>query len=156
MAECVGCGYCCIKTPCAVSIRLYPGAKKCPQLEWTNDRYTCGLMTLPEPLGADYRKELYANEGCCCALNSWRKDVKKREPELKRTSVNPLPEIMQIFIACLAQEFMSNDKMYLIVERMKSNLTEKDYAEDEITSIAKSCIHAFKENQNSFMKNFMG
>ena len=34
-AECVGCGYCCMKAPCAASSRLYPGVTHCPQLVWS-------------------------------------------------------------------------------------------------------------------------
>jgi hypothetical protein len=83
MKKCVGCGYCCIKAKCAGSQRLYPDAKICPQLHWQGDRYFCGLMFLPGIEGATYRKELAAGEGCYSGLNSWRKDVCRRDGKEK-------------------------------------------------------------------------
>ena len=156
MAECVGCGFCCIKTPCDAARRLYPGVKVCPQLQWHGDRYMCGLMMIAGPLGDDYRRELFAGSGCCCALNSWRKYVKKREPQLNRTHINPIPEIMQVFIKCLAGEFMSGDKIKLTVHQMSSILKDKGYAEDEIDSISNGIYHIFDQNRSSFMRDFMG
>lgn len=156
MAECVGCGFCCIKTPCHVAMRLYPGVKHCPQLQWEGSRYICGLMTLQGDLGADYRKQLYAGDGCCCSLNTWRRDVKQREIQLNRTSVNPIPEIMQIFLKCLSSNFMSGDLISLTIHHMASILDKKGYAEDEIENICKGIQHCFTQNRHSFMKDFMG
>lgn len=156
MAECVGCGYCCIKTPCAASKRLYPSATKCPQLEWKEDRYVCGLMEISGPLGEQYRKELYAGEGCCCSLNSWRQDVKQRCVDLDRTNFNPLPELMQMFIVCAAQEFMSGDVIALLLNRFKLKLERKGYEEAEIDNIIKACMYTFKQNRSGFMTEFMG
>jgi len=78
--ECVGCGYCCIKAPCAESMSLFQ-SKQCPVLHWNNDskRYECLLVKDPSFKGDFYRKELAIGEGCCSSLNSWRKNVKKRE-----------------------------------------------------------------------------
>lgn len=156
MAECVGCGFCCIKTPCDAARRLYPNVKVCPQLQWHGDRYMCGLMLIAGPLGDDYRRELHAGAGCCCALNSWRKDVKRREPQLNRTAINPIPEIMQVFIRCMAGEFMTGDKMKLATHHMACQLIESGYAEDEVESIKTGIMHIFNENRSSWMKDFMG
>lgn len=153
---CVGCGYCCIKTPCDASRRLYPGASHCPQLLWLDDRYECGLMKIAGLVGEGYRQELHAGEGCCCSLNDWRKNVKRREPQLNRTLINPLPEVMQVFIKCLAAEFMSGDKMFMTLHKMGVLLKESGYDEDEIENIKTCSMHVFSENQNSFMKEFMG
>ena len=158
MAECVGCGYCCIKTPCDASRRLYPGAKTCPQLVWHDDlnRYMCGLMMIAGPVGDGYRAELHAGAGCCCSLNTWRKDVKRREPQLNRTAINPIPEIMQVFIQSVSKEFMSSDKMILATHHMASQLIESGYAEQEVETIKNSIMHIFNENRSSFMRDFMG
>ncbi len=156
MTDCVGCGFCCIKTPCHVAMRLYPGVKHCPQLQWNGSRYVCGLMILADPLGAEYRKQLYAGAGCCCTLNDWRRDVKKREVELNRTVINPIPEIMQIFLKCLAGNFVGGDLIKLTIYRMADILEKKGYAEDEIRSICMGIEHTFSENRHSFIKDFMG
>jgi len=154
--DCVGCGFCCIKTPCDASRRLYPGASQCPQLIWLDNRYECGLMKISGPVGVGYRKELHAGAGCCCNLNTWRKNVTKREPQLDRSAFNPIPEIMQVFIRCVANEFMSSDRMHLTLANMTSQLRESGYGEEELRSIVKGCMHIFNENRNSFMKSFMG
>jgi hypothetical protein len=155
--ECVGCGYCCIKTPCEVSRRLYPTNQgPCPQLEWKDNRYFCSLMLISGPLGENYRKELHAGAGCCCGLNDWRKNVTKREVQLNRTAYNPLPEIMQVFIRCLAEDFMSSDRMILTLSQMASILEKDGYGKDEIKSIYNGCMHIFNENRSNFMKDFMG
>ena len=154
--ECVGCGFCCMKTPCDVSRRLYPGAERCPELRWNGERYICNLMTISGPLGDLYKKELHAGAGCCAGLNSWRNDVKKREPELNRTNINPLPEIMQMFIRALAAEFISSDTIYLALEKFKKDMLNSNYAEEDIQSIIKACVHLFTENKSRFNKQFMG
>lgn len=156
--ECVGCGYCCIKTPCEAARRLYPGVTECPQLTWVDDsgRYICNLMTLPEPLGGDYRKQLYAGEGCCCSLNSWRQNVRRRIPEMTRTSMNPLPELMQLFIGSLSKQMISTDVMALTLGSLQQSLEARNYDDYEIELIMKSIIHLFKNNRSSFIENFVG
>lgn len=154
--ECVGCGYCCMKTPCDAARRLYPNVEHCPQLNWNGERYVCGLMEISGPLGEQYKKELYAGAGCCASLNSWRNDVKKREPELKRTNINPLPETMQMFIRALASEFISSDIIYLALEKFKKDMLKSNYSEEDIQSIIKACVHLFTENKSRFNSQFMG
>jgi len=154
--KCVGCGYCCMKTPCDVARRLYPGATVCPQLIWTDERYECGLMKISGPLGADYRNELHAGAGCCCGLNTWRNDVKKRVQGLNRTALNPLPEIMQIFLRSLSKEFISSDSIYLAICGMQADLAKRNYAEEDIEAITKNIAHAFTSNRTSFNEGFMG
>lgn len=70
-SPCVGCGYCCIKVPCPLSVKLY-GKDDCPALQWDGERYRC---TLAE----EYHAALYIGAGCCAALNSWRWDVQNRD-----------------------------------------------------------------------------
>jgi len=156
VSECVGCGYCCMKTPCDAARRLYPHAKKCPQLEWVEDRYKCGLMMISGPLGADYRKELHAGAGCCSSLNSWRKDVRKRIPDLEHTNFNPLPEIMQVFIQHLGRQFISGDVIHLALAGLQADLVNRDYHPDEVNHIIKNIYHAFDNQRSSFTKEFIG
>jgi len=156
---CVGCGYCCLKTPCDASRRLYPGAAICPQLFWskTKNRYECGLMKISGLVGEGYRKELAAGEGCCCSLNSWRKDVKPRN----RIEANSFPASLdsefQIFLKCLSGEFMSSDKMMMTLYKMEGELEDKkNYSKEEARATINKIIHFFNNNRPSYMEDFMG
>jgi hypothetical protein len=68
--RCVGCGYCCIKVPCAQSLHTW-GKRDCPALVWNGKRYICEK--------AGQWSELYIGEGCCASLNTWRLDVRNRD-----------------------------------------------------------------------------
>jgi len=68
---CVGCGYCCLKAPCAVSIEVYGQIDRCLALYWNGSMYRCGLAKL-------WTEELAIGAGCSSSLNDWRQDVKKR------------------------------------------------------------------------------
>ena len=156
--KCVGCGYCCIKTPCDVARRLYPGVRSCPQLLWIEEdnRYKCGLMMISGPIGVEYKKELYAGAGCCSALNSWRQDVKKRDNLDMDMIWNPLDQIFQIFLRRLASEFISNDSIFLAVSGMEKELEEKGYSKKEIEHIKTMILYQFRQNQSNFNEKFMG
>jgi len=155
--ECVGCGYCCIKAPCTASARLYPGAISCPQLIWDEDksRYFCGLMMLPGDLGKFYRRELYAGTGCCSSLNSWRKDVKKREFP-KPSFGNPLTPEFQIFLRCYASGFVGSDEVQLLLIQFISELKKRSYSEGAIHHLVVNIENIISQNRSSSFKEFMG
>ncbi len=69
--ECVGCGYCCLKAQCAVSLDVYGPLARCKALYWNGSMYRCGLAKL-------WTEELAIGEGCCSSLNTWRQDVRER------------------------------------------------------------------------------
>ena len=80
MRKCVGCGYCCRKTPCGVVLgrpggrkvpRMYEDGQACPELRWDGKRYFCQLV-LANP---DMKHLLAIGEGCCSSLNSDRKKI---------------------------------------------------------------------------------
>jgi len=79
MRHCVGCGYCCIKSPCVLGQMWYGSepTERCPGLVWKKSRYVCKLIE-EHPNDDSLKKELSVGEGCCCGLNSWRRNVKKR------------------------------------------------------------------------------
>jgi hypothetical protein len=158
MSECVGCGYCCIKTQCDASRRLYGVVDLCPQLSWVEDkkRYVCELMMLPGDLGISYRKQLYAGEGCCSSLNDWRRDVKKRFKIEVSPNYNPLPDYFQVFLKCLAGNFMSSDVMALTLAQMASELKKRDYSQSQIDDLLIHIQRSFSQNRHSFMEDFMG
>lgn len=70
---CVGCGFCCLKAPCTLSMGKF-GERRCPALKWNEERYICELAS-------DHWEGLHIGAGCCCALNTWRLDVRNRDEE---------------------------------------------------------------------------
>jgi hypothetical protein len=71
MSICNGCGFCCIKAQCLLSVKLFGRCDICPALEWIGSRHICRLAK-------GHSEELYIGAGCCASLNSWRKDLKDR------------------------------------------------------------------------------
>ena len=156
--KCIGCGYCCMKSPCEASLRLYGSIKECPQLIWNEqtNRYNCNLMLLPGLIGQGYREELFAGTGCCSSLNSWRLDVKKRTGIELSTHCNPLPKLLQQFIKCLAAQFVSGDVISLTISSLINMLKNDGYSKKEIHVIVSNIINIFQDNQQSITKDFMG
>ncbi len=77
---CVGCGWCCLSDQCEVSHRKYGYRPRCPDLFWDEDaqRYVCLLMLDPVA-GETARRELFAGQGCCAPLTTWRENVRNRD-----------------------------------------------------------------------------
>ena len=46
-SPCNGCGFCCIREPCALAKEHLGAIDKCPALERAGDRYACGMITRP-------------------------------------------------------------------------------------------------------------
>lgn len=64
---CVGCGYCCKKVQCGLSIVSYGRKSVCPALYECNGRYWCLMAD-------DYPEVLAIGAGCCSPLNSARRE----------------------------------------------------------------------------------
>lgn len=155
---CVGCGYCCMKTPCDASRRLYGNIDSCPQLTWSDDknRYFCGLMMIGGSLGEDYRKELYAGAGCCSGLNSWRKDVKKRSTGETEYHFNQVPKMFQAFLKAYGNEpFIGGDTTQLILIRFQNELKVLEYSDDEIKSILKNVSYHIESHKSKLFEGFI-
>ena len=79
---CVGSGYCCLKSPCFISVQIYGVPEllrlgRCPDLRWDEDhnRYFCRQAENSE----DVKELLGAGvTGCCSPLNTWRSEVRHR------------------------------------------------------------------------------
>lgn len=155
--ECIGCGFCCIKAKCAAGARLYPSAEKCPALKWNGKRHVCDLMELPGIVGEAYRKELYAGEGCCMNLNSWRYEpLQDRTPLATPVLVNSIPSIMQTFLAALGKQWISNDTLQLAMYQYAAMLEQDGMAKDEAKAVANQCIEYMNNQKSKFVKEFMG
>lgn len=152
---CVGCGFCCLKAICEVGARLYgPGVTQCPALEWKESRYVCKLMELPGDQGLAYRLELYAGEGCCAGLNTWRQDVKDRTSEIK-TEIYHLDPVFQTFLHCLGREFVSGDLMYLVLSSMAYKLENEGWTKESALKVCNNIMMLFKQNRSKMVEGFM-
>lgn len=156
--ECVGCGFCCIQTPCDVARRVHGPVKKCPSLYWdtTENKHRCKLMKLDGDLGARYREELYAGAGCCSGLNSWRNNVINRiEPEQKNEI--PFDKYFQHFIAALGKQWITGDTIMLTIYQYKSSLIEKlGISEEDAVIHCNKILGLCAEQRSSFSNSFMG
>jgi len=153
---CVGCGHCCITAKCGAAQRLYPAADRCPKLRWDEGegRYFCELMELPGEVGLAYRKELYAGEGCCQNLNSWRLDVKRRDPE--EAKLPTLDRTFQIFLHCLGREWISSDVYLLTLAAFTDEIEELGHTRQEAEGVARQIMFCLQNNRRSYLKEFMG
>ena len=85
-AECVGCGYCCVKTICEMG-RLHYNVIEgiCPALKWDDDakRHWCQLVINDPPKSEN--EFPYIGAGCSSSMmNDWRIEIKDRTVDLKR------------------------------------------------------------------------
>jgi hypothetical protein len=77
--SCVGCGFCCVKSPCPLAVKLYDlssfygGATlHCPALSWNGERHICANAV-------QFGEELKIGKGCRNPLNLWRReDIRSR------------------------------------------------------------------------------
>ena len=65
---CTGCGFCCRKAQCVLSVHKYGVQPVCPALVKVGNRYICKLAEL-------YREALAIGAGCCSPLNSDRRSM---------------------------------------------------------------------------------
>ena len=154
---CIGCGFCCIKAKCAAGQRLYRSSDICNALIWSKEknRYYCDLMQLPGNLGFTYKKELFAGEGCCSSLNSWRQNVIKRDIKKEEKTYN-LDPLFQVFLRSMGREMISGDALFLMISGFESELEKKMIPKNEIDEIKKSIIHHIKNSRNTKFDSFIG
>ncbi len=157
--DCIGCGFCCTKAKCSAGNRLYAAADVCTALEWNGERHVCKLMELPGIIGERYRKELYAGEGCCAGINSWR--TEKLQNRIKRTTCvdnakNAVPGIMQKFLAALGKQMISGDVIHLTTMHFVHELQKDGICEQDAIAIGNRCIEYIRSNRSSFNTDFMG
>jgi len=154
---CVGCGFCCITAKCAAGQRLYKSSDICNALIWSDEdkRYYCDLMQLPGIIGDQYKEELYAGEGCCSNLNSWRKNVIKREVK-KNKEIYNLDPMFQIFLRCLGREMFGGDSITLLLYSFQGELLKRNIDKNMIHVTTKLILHNIKNNRTKFNDEFMG
>jgi len=114
-------------------------------------------MESPGALGEQYRKELHAGARCCAGLNSWKREpLINRVPQPKTSEQNPIPPIMQKFLAALGREHISGDVMYLVISCFCGTLIKDGMSKESAEDIGKRCMYYLKQHRSSFMQEFMG
>ena len=67
--ECIGCGFCCWKTPCARGAMVYGTSAPCGGLVWDGTRHWCQLAIDNLEMMTEM---IHIGAGCCSSMNSWR------------------------------------------------------------------------------------
>lgn len=157
-AECIGCGFCCLKVPCEAAQRVYgAGIKLCPALQWDGERHRCALMDLPGDLGLNFRKELHAGAGCCSNLNTWRKEpLQDRRPQPKSGFVSEIDPIFQTFLHCLGKEWISGDVLMLALSAFKGMLVREGRSEEEAQRLTNQIRYYLRGERTRSLDDFMG
>jgi len=145
--DCKGCGFCCRKAQCAVSVNIYGKVDVCPALIWDEGkrRYWCKACQVAGELGAKYKAELYIGEGCCCGLNSDRKNIPP--PANLRAPVN-YPREVQVLLKHTAGQLVSSDLLWLIIRGVARELNDPGFE--------KWAWNFIKEQRPSYVEEFMG
>lgn len=87
-SSCMGCGYCCTKSPCVVfpmssfafdidgsQIVNHLRWRGCPELTWDGTRHWCGIALLSDEKKREkVMCDLSIGAGCSSSLNSWRRE----------------------------------------------------------------------------------
>lgn len=156
--DCVGCGFCCIKSPCGAAQRLHNRfIEKCPELHWNGSRYTCKLMEKEGELGENYRRELYAGDGCCCNLNDWRRDVKPRLGEDEPTKPNhQIDSLFQKFLHTLGKQWIGGDALALTLYAYQDVLAKDGFSDEEAVSISLQVAYYLQGERSDMIDDFMG
>jgi len=155
---CVGCGFCCLQAKCQAAIRLYGPSGTCKSLIWNDNekRYFCDLMLLPGKIGEKYKEELYAGEGCCSSLNSWRNDIKNRTPIEVKHHFKSLDKVFQMFLKSFSKQFISGDSIVLTVLDFENEMRKDGLSEEEIINIKKSVIYHISNSRSNKYDSFLG
>ncbi|MBW2673560.1 MAG: hypothetical protein JRD89_09130 [Deltaproteobacteria bacterium] len=70
---CIGCGYCCSKTPCPFGATRYGAGAPCGGLVERDGRHWCRAVLEAKGEKRQWlKRNLYIGEGCCSPLNSRR------------------------------------------------------------------------------------
>jgi len=155
--ECIGCGFCCLKAPCEAARRIYGGGVTlCPALEWNGSRHVCSLMLLPNPLGEQFKSELYAGAGCCSGLNSWRHEPLQNRLEQKKDPVSQISPMFQIFLYCLGRGFISGDLIFLVLQAFRNEMLKRGETEPYVNAIVLQIKHYLANARTQSIDDFMG
>ena len=145
---CVGCSYCCRKSPCQIARRVFGPVTECPALVWseTKERWFCDLCLKPGEIGARYREELYVGAGCCCSLNSDRQNIPRPKD---KTPANPISRDCQILLRQFGKNamFINSDLLAMVLLGAAKELGEE---------WKKAAVKALLENRDYRANEFQG
>ena len=150
---CVGCGFCCRKTPCELAYRIHGGGlTRCPELTYHDGRWWCSAVERAVgPLADEYREGLYIGAGCCSALNSDR--LKIPTPEQvgwgkgeKVADQTNWKGAFQSLCTIMGNEFLNPDLLTLMAVQLQRRSGPR---------VAKEFVHWVKENRSPFVEQMM-
>jgi len=84
MSECIGCGFCCRKSPCSFyQLEDWAAWHGCPHLLWDGTRWVCGKYVEEPDTKVKERMKFYLafGAGCNCNLNTYRRTCHVPTPE---------------------------------------------------------------------------
>ena len=152
-AQCVGCGRCCRKAPCAVASRVFGPVNECPALvyDYEEKRYYCELCRKPGELGERYREELAVGAGCCSALfNTDRENIPPPVPKfLKEVRIDKQFRAFLHQMGRMGPFGMSGDLLWLLVD---GTARELGFGEDWKREV----FRTIKEERPKSADEFMG
>jgi len=157
---CVGCGYCCVKVTCTAGIEKFGVNKKpCQGLIWNDKdgRHWCKLGIGNDQAAHFYRNYLHMGAGCSSTLfNDWRTNIRDRTKSVSQPTsvISPIPPIMQVFLKCLAKQFVSPDVLYNTLVDFKREMSRTEIGEEKYEQIELEIKRCFDQNRQSFMKEF--
>jgi len=151
-AQCVGCGYCCRKSPCGVAVRIYGPVRECPALIYDKEqkRYFCKLCQSSDSLGDRYREELSIGVGCCSPLfNQDRKNIPPPKVEMPPPRIGKQLRAFLHAMGGMGPFGPSGDLLWLVVHSAAKELGEgKEWIQ--------ACFAAIKEERRKEADEFMG
>jgi len=145
--ECVGCGFCCRKAQCGLSVNIYGKVDVCPALIWDEEkrRYWCKACQMAGEIGVKYRVQLDIGEGCCCGLNSDRQNI---PPPANLVKTANYPREVQVLLKNVASQFVSSDLLWLTIRGTAAELNDPNFE--------KWAWNFVKEQRSSRVESFMG
>jgi len=149
--DCVGCGFCCKKASCVLSVKIYGNVDVCPALVWDegNRRYWCKACQVAGELGVKYRADLSIGEGCCCSLNSDRQNIPPpKTARIYPTPIKNYPQEVKVLLKHMAGQFVSYDLIWLTIHGVARELGDPEFE--------KWALHWIKEQRASHIESFMG
>ena len=161
---CLGCGFCCLQAQCGLSVRVHAYKEICPSLYWNETRKRHLCRAVEGDLIITNGEELDIGAGCCSPLNSWRNEVKNRIPERMASTAFgemrdkiPFDKYFQEFVFILGKQWLSGDVVALTLGAFKRSIIEKFGISDrDATQLCSKILHIMREQQSSFVKNFIG
>ena len=159
IAQCIGCGYCCRKAPCAMAVRIYGRSLTgpCPELVYHDDRWWCrAIENARGPLRDHYEQDVAIGGGCSSSMfNQDREHIPtpfeiEKRAELSGQVEGPLDYKRAFEIVCkqISGQFMlSGDGLWLVMHELETKMGKR---------ARNAFVRAVRENRDKHTNEMMG